>query len=280
MKWEREESQHAWLPSGEYFRDTGVFRSSFESGLEIAGVSANSWEEYLEYLSRLSPTDKYVVSPELITCAGMDFEALQTNKDLINQRIDSVVNLSNNFGDSYFLLGTPLFVNKKPRNSVLVIKNGVIVGVTNKRYGATVLENEFFEMIPEETPLLLPETQTPIVICSDLALASLYVGKNENLDEILKISGRIELIDKHVEVLPSSSKSILVVAGWAVGGRFVEDATSDMYYKNQLIGISARVMRYTNVVEVLIVDRVPTNLPEEIMRLTPTKPYNGVIRSR
>ena len=279
MKWEIEESIYEWLPRGEYFRSTGVFRTSFESGLEIAGVSVNSWEEYLVYLSRLSPTDKYVVSPELITCAGMKFDELDREK--INKRIENVVDFSGKFSKSYFLLGTPLFVNERPRNSVIIINNGEIIGVTNKRIGATDEEIRFFEMVPEETPLLLPGSNVPVVICSDLALASLFSEQyTDQLNEILRLSGKSDLIGRAVSVLPKEARSVLVIACWAVGGRFVEEVTKDQYYKNQLVGISARIMKNTSVKEIIVVDRILTNLTEEKMRLTPTRPYNGVLKKK
>ncbi len=281
MKWEIEESPYAWLPNGEYFRSTGVFRAKFESGVEIAGVSANSWEEYWENLDGVSPTDKYIVSPELITCAGMRFEDLRKNEDVINGRIEKLIDLSNKFSDSYFLLGTPLFVNEKPKNSVLVIRSGEIIGATNKRYGATNEENEFFEMLPEESPMLLPNTNTAIVICSDLVLASLYAGYSEEMiGEILRVSGKNDLKGKKLEVLPDNVESVLLVSCWSVGGRFVSEGQEDDYYRNQLRNITWRLMRETTVKEVMVVDRVPTNLSEEQMKLTPTKPYNGVIRSK
>lgn len=281
MYWEKEVRTQKDLPEERYFRSTGVFRAKFESGVEVAGVSANSWEVYWDHLRLVSTSDKYVVSPELITCAGMNFGSLINNKDLINRRIDSVVNLSKNLGDSYFLLGTPLFVNDKPRNSVLVIKSGEIVGVTNKRHGATDEENSFFEMIPEESPLLLPNTNTAIVICSDFGLASLYAGCDpETVDEVLRISGRNNLVGRTVSILPEDLESVLLVSCWGVGSRYVEAGEQDQYYKNQLMSIAWRIMKNSSVKEVVVVDRVPTNLSETQMRLTPTKPYNGVIRSR
>lgn len=269
------------MPNGEYFRSTGVFRAKFESGMEIVGVSANSWEEYLDHSGEVASSDKYVVSPELITCAGMDFEDLLRSKDLINQRIDKVIDLSDKFSNTYFLLGTPLFVNERPRNSVLIIKSGEVVDITNKRYGATDDENEFFEMMPEEAPLLLPNTNTAIVICSDLVLASLYAGYSEEMiGEILRVSGKYDLKGKEVRVLPGKVESVLLVSCWSVGGRFVMEGQEDEYYRNQLRNITWRLMRETTVKEVMVVDRVPTNLSEEQMKLTPTKPYNGVIRSK
>jgi hypothetical protein len=281
MYWEKEVRKYEQLPEEWYFRDTGVFGASFETGVEIAGVSANSWEEYQGYLDKVKPSDKYVVSPELITCAGMSFEDLVRNESLINNRIEEVVVFSKKYFDTCFLLGTPLFVNVKPRNSVLVIKAGEIVGVTNKRHGATNEENDYFEMIAEEPPLLLPDENVGLVICSDLALASLYAGTDQMMvDEVLRISGKTDLIGKSVSILPSGVSSLLLVACWGVGSRFVEEGEQDQYYKNQLMSIAWRVMRNSGVREMIVVDRVPTNLSDELMKVTPTKPYNGVIRSK
>ena len=179
------------------------------------------------------------------------------------------------------MLGTPLFVNERPRNSVIIINNGEIIGVTNKRIGATDEEIRFFEMVPEETPLLLPGSNVPVVICSDLALASLFSEQyTDQLNEILRLSGKSDLIGRAVSVLPKEARSVLVIACWAVGGRFVEEVTKDQYYKNQLVGISARIMKNTSVKEIIVVDRILTNLTEEKMRLTPTRPYNGVLKKR
>ncbi len=281
MLMEKEELFYPGLPSAEYFRSTGVFRAKLESGVEIVGVSGNTWEEYSDLLKSVSPTDRFVASPELITSAGMSFDEMAENTNLINQRIEELVNFSTDFKETVFVLGTPLFVNERPRNSVLVIKAGEIVGVTNKRFGATDEENQFFEMIPEETPLLLPNTNTAIVICSDLVLASMYAGYTEDIiREILRLSGKEDLIGRGMKVIPNGADSILLVSCWSVGGRFVAEGQADEYYRNQLRNITWRLMRETPVKEMVIIDRVPTNLPDEVMRLTPTRPYNGVLKKR
>lgn len=277
MSWEREIPPYPHLPVGEFFRDSGLFRVRFSNDVEIAGVSTGGWDEYVRLLGDISPSDKYVVSPEMMTCADMDFEVM--DEELINERIDEVIDISKRCGNTYFLLGTPLFINEKPRNSVVVIKNGEIESFTSKRCGATELENKYFEMVPEEVPVSLPETDIPIVICSDLALASIYSACEPNtLEQVLKISGREMLIGKKVDIVPGDAESILVVACWSVGGRFVEEETKDKYYKNQLIGICASLMKKTNVQEVIMVDRLPAGLAGEKMRLTPTRPCNGVVR--
>jgi hypothetical protein len=260
------------MPEEIYFRETGVCRYSLVDGPEVVGVSGNTWEEYVGLLYEVSPGDKYVVSPELITCTGMDFEDMIGNIDLINQRIESVIDFSNNFSETIFVLGTPLFVDEnRPRNSVLLIKNGEIIGVTNKRSGATVAENRYFDLIAEESPFLLPGTQTALLICADLPTATLYTNpNNENiLLESLRLSKREHLIGKKVELLPSSATSLVVVACWGVGGQWAEPGKEDFYYGMQLRNIAWRIMRETNIKEVVVVDRSQNNL---------IKPFNSHFR--
>lgn len=237
------------------------------------GLSANTWEEYHGLLENLSPADKYVISPELVTCAEIDFEELPYHADLVNQRIETVLNFSLGFGETVFVLGTPLFVEKnKPRNSALLIKNGNIVGVSNKRAGVTIAEKECFEMMAEEPPLLLPETKTALLICADLPLASLYHGSNrEIIPDVLRLANKKHLIGKKVETLPSSATSLVVIACWGVGGQWVVPGKENSYYEMQLKNTVSRLMGNTNIREVVIVDRSPNNL---------TSPYNAIFRAQ
>ncbi len=258
------------MPVEAYFRETGVCRFVLVDGAEITGVSGNTWEEYFDLLKQVSPTETYVVSPELITYAGMDFAEMNEKADLINQRIESMVDYSNSFPETTFVLGTPLFVDiSKPRNSALLIKNGEIIGVTNKRSGATVEENKYFELMAEEPPLLLPGTKTALLICADLPTASLYANcDNSLLLETLRLSKREHLIGKKVELLPSSATSLVVIACWGVGGQWVQPGKEDFYYGMQLRNIAWRVMRETNVKEVVVVDRSPNGI---------VPPFNSLI---
>jgi len=271
MSYELNERIGRIMPEEVYFRDTGVCRFSLMDGIEIAGVSGNTWEEYCSFLGKVSLVDKFVVSPELITYAGMKFDEMESNVGLINQRIESIVDFSRSFVDTTFVLGTPLFVvESKPRNSALLIKNGEIIGVTNKRSGATIEENRYFDLVAEEPPLVLPGTQTGLLICADLPTASLYVKRDDELLlETLRLSRRDHLIGKNVELVPSSATSLLVIACWGVGGQWMETGKEDFYYGVQLRNIATRVMRESNIKEIVVVDRSPDGL---------VKPFNSLIR--
>jgi len=98
--------------------------------------------------------------------------------------------------------------------------------------------------------------------------------------EVLRVSGKTDLAGKDVCVLPENVESVLLISCWGVGSKYVEEGEQDQYYKNQLMSIAWRIMKGSKVKDVIVVDRVPTNLSEELMKVTPTKPYNGVIRSR
>lgn len=269
-------------PSETYFRCEGVYRTRLADGVEIVSLSANTWERYMDLLAtKVAVTDKVVVSPELITYAGGNFEELVDNKDVMEERITKVVDLSANYPETTFLLGTPLFVDEsKPRNSVILIKNGEILGATSKRSGATAEENRYFEMVAEEAPMVIPDTNTSLAICSDLAIAGFLLEyEPSKVETVLRVAGKENLIGKDVRVVDSHSTSAVVISCWGVGAKFLkEEKYVDEYYKNQLVASAWRLMRNTKVKEVVVVDRVPLNMPAEVQKLTPKSPYNGVIK--
>ncbi len=271
MNCEVKERNNLKMPEERFFRETGVVRYSLLDGTDIVGLSGNTWEEYLVLLGQVSPTDKFVVSPELITYAGKDFENLSSDREEIGQRIAQVIDFSLGYSETTFVLGTPLFLDQgRPRNSAVLIRNGKIIGETNKRSGATVEESKYFELVAEEPPRLLPGTQTALLICADLPTASLYANCSERLLlESLRLSNRKHLIGKKVELLPSSATSLLVIACWGVGGQWVEPGKEDYYYGMQLRNIAWNLMRGTKIKEVVVVDRSPNDT---------VKPFNSRVR--
>lgn len=255
----------------EYFRRTGIHRYTLADGTIITGLSANTWEEYLGLLRKITPQDKYIVSPELITYAGEDFMSLRQDIDLVNQRIGTVLECSSSMKETVFVLSTPLYLEKdRVRNSVLLIKNGEIINVTNKRSAATQYESDCFEMVADEPSLLLPGTKTALLICADFPTASLYANCDErSLNECLRLSGRQNLVGKKVNLIPSTATSLLVISCWSVGGRWVVPGNEDYYYGMQLRNIAWNLMRNTMIREVAIVDRSPNS---EI------QPFNSLLR--
>lgn len=195
---------------------------------------------------------------------------MEKNKDMISKRLDRLFEFSVARPETTFVIGTPLFKDKKPRNSALLIKNGEVVGLTSKRSGATEEENRYFDLIAEEAPLLIPGTKTALLICADMPTASLYAGcDKELLVETLRLSKRQHLIGKKVNFIPPLATSLLVIACWGVGGQWMREGKEDEYYRMQLRNVAWRMMRETKIKEVIMVDRSPNSL---------IKPYNGIIR--
>ena len=264
-----------------YFRENGVHEHSLKDGTKIFGVSANTWDQFHILLNSVPTRALIVASPELIAFAGGSLRDLENSRELVNQRLGDVLNISQTRPETIFVIGTPLFVSShKPRNSALLIKNGEIVGVTNKRSGATQEENDYFDLVAEEAPLLLPGTNTAVLICADLPTAVLYAGQeNTFLDRSLGLLNRQHLIGRNVQLIPSSATSLLVIACWGVGGTWVQEGKADEYYRMQLRNIVWSLTRMTKIREVVIVDRMPQCLSEEQRRITPSKPFNGLLKN-
>jgi len=232
-------------------------------------------------IDSVSPDAPFVAGPELITIAGMVFNDLINNQDLINDRLSELLEFSRTRAKTLFVIGTPLFVHSdRPRNSVLLIKNGEIVDATNKRSGATLEENFCFDLVAEEAPLLLPGTNTAVLICADLPTAVLYTDQDKSfLDRTLELSNRRHLMGKNVQLLPASATSLLVIACWSIGGSWIQEGQADEYYRMQLRNIVWRLTVATSIKEVVVVDRVPMSLTEKQRRITPQKPFNGILKN-
>ncbi|KKT66684.1 MAG: hypothetical protein UW58_C0004G0033 [Candidatus Collierbacteria bacterium GW2011_GWC2_44_30] len=77
-----------------YFRESGVHRYSLADGTNIVGVSADTWRDFRTMIEEVSPEAPIVASPELITIAGMVFNDLINNQDLINDRLSELLEFS------------------------------------------------------------------------------------------------------------------------------------------------------------------------------------------
>ncbi|KKT66685.1 MAG: hypothetical protein UW58_C0004G0034 [Candidatus Collierbacteria bacterium GW2011_GWC2_44_30] len=151
---------------------------------------------------------------------------------------------------------------------------------TNKRSGATLEENFCFDLVAEEAPLLLPGTNTAVLICADLPTAVLYTDQDKSfLDRTLELSNRRHLMGKNVQLLPASATSLLVIACWSIGGSWIQEGQADEYYRMQLRNIVWRLTVATSIKEVVVVDRVPMSLTEKQRRITPQKPFNGILKN-
>lgn len=187
------------FPKESYVLEYGVHRFKLSDGTTITGVSSSDWKDYITLLNEIIPKDTVVVSPELITYTGKPFWKIQKSRGEIEEKIQYLTNFSRKFPETIFLLGTPTFTNEseKPRNSIVVVRNSEIIAITNKRSGATPEESENFDMIANEKPLLIPETNIAILICADMPTATMYLRPmGSELNRVLAMSGKTNLIGK------------------------------------------------------------------------------------
>ncbi len=269
------------------FRETqrfthGVHRFQLADNQMVTAISAQTWSEFIGYLSQITEEDKLVVSPELMTFTGQPLEEVMETRKTIENRVDEVGKKSEEYPQTLFLLGTPTFPEKgKPRNSVAFIQNGTIVGQANKRSGGSAAEYENFDLVTEEPAVLVPETGIGLLICADLS--SLSILESPRAEEILRRIGRVNMIGANpANFIHPEAKSLLVISCWGVGGRrrLIKPGKADEYYLVQLRGPVDKVMKtFPQIKEVLNVDRIPL-MAEKDLPYTPTHPFNAFYKRK
>ncbi|MFC2601557.1 MAG: hypothetical protein ACFNYO_00205 [Candidatus Saccharimonas sp.] len=155
-----------YYPSGKYdlqwWRQTGIFYTGEKN--EIAGVSANSWEEYINLMHKIPRNyTGRVISPELMTASDISLDdlALSAARKAIRQRVNDIVERSESIPYAEIILGTPEFSSLGNYNALLLINNGLAHVIARKQL-ITPAESTSF------TPGYLSQDSTHNVICADL----------------------------------------------------------------------------------------------------------------
>jgi len=125
--------------SANFVGEQGVYKFDLANGAVVTGISANTWESFTENFESLrgnpQSVGSIILTPELITIApyeiGDPLDALQVN---VEERIMAARDMSNVWPDSTLILGTTMSgpMAAKPKNALLYIKAGEIVGQTSK----------------------------------------------------------------------------------------------------------------------------------------------------
>ncbi len=155
-----------YYPSGKYdlqwWRQTGIFYTGEKN--EIAGVSANSWEEYINLMQEISRDyTGRVISPELMTASDISLDdlALSAARKAIRQRVNDIVEISESIPYAEIILGTPEFSSLGNYNALFSVRKGLARAIAHKQL-ITPTESTHF------TPGRLPQSFTHSVICADL----------------------------------------------------------------------------------------------------------------
>lgn len=155
-----------YYPSGKYdlqwWRQTGIFYTGEKN--EIAGVSANSWEEYINLMQEISRDyTGRVISPELMTASDISLDdlALSAARKAIRQRVNDIVERSESIPYAEIILGTPEFSSAGNYNALLSVRDGLARVIARKQLIMPAESTSF-------TPGYLSQDSTHNVICADL----------------------------------------------------------------------------------------------------------------
>lgn len=246
---------------------------------KLTGISADKWTDFTNNLSQINEFDKLIVSPELITCTEIESENVTESKELIESRIEQTKKFSMNFPETTIVLGTAIFgEEEKPKNGVLFIKNGEVIGQTAKRAGVDSWEKRNFVFDPEEKAVLIPETNLGVLICSDIRASNISFFNPEELDENLTLSGFENLVGHKTEFIHQEAKGMIVPTCWGMTENEVwknlPSNTLDMLFQRGLTVEALGMMRHTpQIEEIAIIDRIP-DVGEDFKGAVTTKPLN------
>jgi hypothetical protein len=261
-----------------YERRYGVLRWTLNDGQIVTGVSSPGWSDFIVQFGML-PQDSLVVSTELITATELKSECVSDSRAEIEKRIVQVVGVSGAHPEITIVLGTPIFTDgSKPFNGALVIKAGEVIAQTVKRSGVTDWEKHNFNFDPEVEPAIIPDTNIGVLICSDLAMASVYARPFLDMNYILSRSGHTNLIGTSPVFIHQKARTLAVLSCWGIGSVMnLRDGDSvDEYYRMQLRNTSLQVLRgCNNINEILVVDRVP-DVDTSLRPVVTTQPINAL----
>ena len=110
-----------------WYRQNGLFNFTNSDGKPVIGISAQTWEDYLNHIENLpSKFSGQVISPELITTTDIPLEKATRFQREISRRILQLCELSRDLPNADFMVGTPSFYDDTglPYNTLVKITNG------------------------------------------------------------------------------------------------------------------------------------------------------------
>lgn len=248
----------------------------------LTGISSSTWGDFISQLEGLESPGDYIVSPELITVSGVSWDSERQLATLAKERIAQAMEASRRFPPQTLLLGTPLVLphTKSLTNSVIAIRNGVIVGRTDKRTMADPDERIFFKPNAEVSPFTLSGTDIGVLICSDFVYARLFgegsfQTPNKWMAGQIRAYGQVHLLGKDVQMISPDMRRLIVISCWGVGSNnFSDKRTQDSINEDYLLALrnsAAYVMRiYPQIEEIVMIDRTATGAQGDVS----TVPFN------
>ncbi len=265
----REQARHYDI---QWHRQTGVFYPEQLSGTPTAGVSANTWHEYMNLIRQAMdlirqaaadhPTHRLVlVSPELMTTAGMDLPEIPNQRDMVDARLAELQKLSASMPTAELVVGTPEYHPDGIYNSLVIIQNGTRRILERKR---TIFSSAEQGTFTASNTLQQRCTRTLSAVCADL------VGYGMQYPQYPK--------------LPQDTRAIHASCCWATpleeGARYAAAPDEKRYTGAMTRTLGHLFARYPQLQQVIVVDRTPpsTTIPP-LNCVARRKTHNGIIGS-
>ena len=255
----REQARHYDI---QWYRQTGVFYPEQLSGTPTAGVSANTWPEYMSLIRQAAvnnPTHRYrFVSPELMTTAGVDLPEIPNQRDMVDARLAELQKLSTSMPTAELVVGTPEYHPDGIYNSLVIIQNGRRRILERKR---TIFSSAEQGTFTASNTLQQRCTRTLSAVCADL------VGYGVQYPE-----------------LPQDTRAIHASCCWATpleeGARYAAAPDEERYTSAMTHTLGRLFARYPQLQQVIVVDRTPpsTAIPP-LNCVARRNTHNGIIES-
>lgn len=234
----REQARHYDI---QWHRQTGVFYPEQLSGTPTAGVSANTWHEYMSLIRQAAadhPAHRFI-SPELMTTAGVDLPEIPNQRDMVDARLDELEKLSTSMPTAELVVGTPEYQPHSIYNSLVIIKNGIRRVLERKRtiFSSSAERGTF----TASNTLRQQCTRTLSAVCADL------VGYGMQYPQYPK--------------LPQDTRVIHASCCWATpleeGARYAAAPDEERYTSAITRTLGRLFERYRQLQQVIVVDRTP-----------------------
>lgn len=266
----REQARHYDI---QWHRQTGVFYpEQLSSETPTVGVSANTWREYMD-LIRLSlirqaaadypadhPADRFI-SPELMTTADIDLLEIPGQRDVVDDRLAKLEELSTSMPTAELVVGTPEYHPDGIYNSLVIIKNGTRRVLERKR---TIFSSAEQGTFTASNTLQQQCTRTLSAVCADL------VGYGMQYPQYPK--------------LPQDTRAIHASCCWATpleeGAHYAAAPDEERYTSTMTRALGRLFERYRQLRQVIVVDRTPpsTTIPP-LNCVARRNTHNGIIES-
>ena len=250
----------------QWHRQTGVFYPEQLSGTPTAGVSANTWSEYMDLIRQAAaqaaadhPTHRLVfVSPELMTTAGVDLPEIPNQRDMVDARLAELQKLSTSMPTAELVVGTPEYHPDGIYNSLVIIQNGTRRILERKR---TIFSSAEQGTFTASNTLQQRCTRTLSAVCADL------VGYGMQYPQYPK--------------LPQDTRAIHASCCWATPleeGALYAAAPDEERYPSTMTHTLDYLFAHPQLQQVMVVDRTPpsTTIPP-LNCVARRKTHNGII---